>query len=264
MPARRKLLVGAWKAYLNHAEALELARALPKALEERGDALDFEVGVCPSYISIAGVRERLADSAIEVGAQGLFWESENGAFTGQITAEQLAELGCSLVILGHSEMRALGETDENVNRRLHVALERSLTPIVCVGESKTERESGAAESRVTEQVLAAVEGLSAAQVAGLVFAYEPIWAIKSRDNPEAVPATPEQAAAMHRVIRDALAERFDAPTSEQVRVLYGGSVGPENAAEFAAQSEIDGMLVGSASVKVEKFVGILDALARTD
>ncbi|HKK53589.1 MAG TPA: triose-phosphate isomerase, partial [Myxococcota bacterium] len=114
MPARRKLLVGAWKAYLNHAEALELARALPKALEERGDALDFEVGVCPSSISIAAVREIVADSPIEVGAQGLYWESENGAFTGQITAEQLAELGCSLVILGHSEMRALGETDENV------------------------------------------------------------------------------------------------------------------------------------------------------
>jgi triosephosphate isomerase len=264
MGARRKLLVGAWKAYLNHGEALSLAADLAKAIAGREGAgdLGFDLGVCPSFISIVGVQEVLAGTPVQVGAQSLFWESENGAFTSQITGEQVADLGCPLVILGHSELRALGETDADVNRRVRVALEKGIVPIICIGESMAERKSGAADARVAEQVLAAVEGLAAETVAGVVFAYEPIWAIKSRDNPEAVPATPEQANAMHRGIRDALGERFGAPVAEAVRVLYGGSVGPENAADFAGLSEGDGMLVGSASVKAEKFIGIVEAIER--
>ncbi len=264
--SRRKLLVGAWKAYLNHGEALSLARALlplsTRATASRGDdEPGFELAVCPSFISIVGVQQILADSSIQVGAQNLYWESENGAFTGQITGEQLADLGCSLVILGHSELRALGESDEQVNRRVRVALARSILPIVCVGESSSERDRGDAESRVSEQVLAAIDGLSAEQVAEMAFAYEPIWAIRSRENPDPTPATPEQAAAMHRVIREALAKRHGAAVAERVRVLYGGSVGPDNAGQFVAEPEIDGLLVGSASVKAQSFVGILEAVA---
>lgn len=263
--ARRKLLVGAWKAYLNHGEALSLARALlplsTRAMVSRGGELGFELAVCPSFISIVGVQQILADSPVQVGAQNLYWETENGAFTGQITGEQLADLGCALVILGHSELRALGETDEQVNRRVRVALAKSILPIVCVGESTSVRERGDAETRVAEQVLAAIDGLSAEQVAGMVFAYEPVWAIRSRENPDPTPATPEQAAALHRAIRKALAQRHGIAVAETVRVLYGGSVGPDNAGQFAAESEIDGLLVGSASVKAASFVGILEAVA---
>lgn len=265
MALRRKLLVGAWKAYLNHGEALDLARALAprltQAIEDRGGDLGLDLGVCPSFISIAGVREILADTPVAVGAQSVYWETENGAFTSQITAEQLAELGCAIVLLGHSELRALGETDAHVNRRLHAARAKSIQPIVCVGESMREREAGAAEERVAEQVRAAVDGLSAEQVSELIFAYEPIWAIKSRDNPDATPATPDQAADMHRALRQALVDRHGEAVGEAVRVLYGGSVGPENAGAFGAEDGIDGMLVGSASVKAEKFLGILEALA---
>jgi len=263
--ARRMLLVGAWKAYLNHGEALSLARALlplsTRAMASRNGDPDFELAVCPSFISIVGVQQILADSSVQVGAQNLYWEGENGAFTGQITGEQLADLGCSLVILGHSELRALGESDEQVNRRVRVALAKSILPIVCVGESRPERDRGEAESRVAEQVLAAIDGLSAEQVAGMAFAYEPIWAIRSRENPDPTPATPEQAAALHRVIRKALAQRHGAAVAERVRVLYGGSVGPDNAGQFAAEPEIDGLLVGSASVKAQSFSGILEAVA---
>jgi triosephosphate isomerase len=263
MAERRKLLVGAWKAYLNHGDAIALARELASATQAGGTGgdLGFDLGVCPSFISIVAVQEVLASTPIRVGAQSLYWETENGAFTSQVTAEQIADLGCPLVILGHSEVRALGESDADVSRRVRAALAKGIAPIVCIGESMAERRAGSAESLVAGQVLAAIDGLSAEQVEGIVFAYEPIWAIKSRDNPEAVPAKPDEANAMHRAIRDALTDRLDGGLGERVRVLYGGSVGPDNAAEFAGQSEVDGMLVGSASVKAEKFLGILDAVA---
>ncbi len=255
---RRFILVGAWKAYLNDDGAIDLARSIASELGSRDPG--FDLAVCPSFVSIVGVRDALRDTPVAVGAQNVFWADTNGAFTGQVTASQLVSVGCRYVILGHSELRQLGETDEMVNDRVGTALAFDLAPIVCVGESAEERREGRTKTRVEQQVRAAIDGIDPSVVAKVHFAYEPLWAIKSHNNPDATPATVEQAAEMHHFIRDTLTEALGAESGSAIRVLYGGSVGPENAGELISVKEIDGLLVGSASVKSTSFLQIVGAV----
>ena len=194
-----------------------------------------------------------------VGAQSVFWSSENGAYTSQITAEQLRDLGCPLVIVGHSELRELGERDEDVNRRARTAIENRIAPIICVGESADERRAGDSEAKVTQQVRAALDRIPAADLDAVILAYEPIWAIRSERNPDASPASAAQADAMHASIRSALRSDYGS-VADSIRILYGGSVGPDNAAEFVRAADIDGLLIGSASVRTGSLLEIIDSV----
>jgi triosephosphate isomerase (TIM) len=194
----------------------------------------------------------LDGSAIQLGAQNLHWEPK-GAFTGEISAAMLVEAGCTHVIIGHSERRQLfGETNETVNKRLHAALAAGLTPVVCVGETLQERDADATVQVVERQVVAGLAGISPAALAKSVVAYEPVWAIGTGKT-----ATPAQAQEVHRTIRDQLAKVADQDTADRVRILYGGSVKPDNIDSLMAEPDVDGALVGGASLVAEQFIRIV-------
>lgn len=261
MASRRKILAGAWKAYLVNDAAVDLARKVAAAVgaSDRG----FDLAVCPSAPSLVPVKEALGTANVAVGAQDVFWEPDVGAYTGQVTAEQLRAIGCAYVIVGHSEMRELdGETDEKVNGRARAALVHDIEPIVCVGESADERAANRARQRVGDQITAALAGMEQGERARTMLAYEPIWAITSARNPNARAATLEQIVEMHQAIRSLLASEYGADVAARMRILYGGSVKPANAEEFAAQDDVDGLLVGSASVRFDSFAAIIDAVGR--
>ncbi|NLY55934.1 MAG: triose-phosphate isomerase [Firmicutes bacterium] len=245
--ARTPLIAGNWKMHKTVAEAVELVEGLLKA----DLPAPVEVLVCPPFTALSEVAKIVAGTKIKLGAQNLHWEKQ-GAYTGEVSPVMLAELGCEYVIIGHSERRQyFGETDEAVNRKVKAALEHGIKPIICVGESLAEREAGVTEELIQRQVRAAIAGLSAAELASIVIAYEPIWAIgtgKTADGPEAN--------RIGRLIRETIAA-VDRAAGEVVRILYGGSVKPENFAEFAAQSDIDGALVGGASLKADQFAAIV-------
>lgn len=248
---RRPLIVGNWKMNLTRAEAVRLAEELkPRAAEKPG----VDVAVCPPFVYLDAVRAVLAGSPWGWGAQDMYHEA-NGAFTGEISAAMLVDLGCKSVILGHSERRhVLGETDEAINKKTLAALAAGLTPIVCVGELLSEREAGQTGSVIERQFKGSLAGLSAEQMAKTVIAYEPVWAIGTGKV-----ATPAQAEEVHRDLRKLLADRYNAPTAEAVRIQYGGSVKPSNAAELLSQPNIDGALVGGASLTSADFWGIIAA-----
>lgn len=231
------------------AEAVLLAREVREAVADLGQV---EVVLCPPFTALAAVEGIIADSKIGLGAQNMFWE-EQGAFTGEISPLMLQGL-CDYVILGHSERRQyFGETDETVNKKMKAALFHKLIPIVCVGENLAQNEAGETEAFVGSQIKGAFAGLSAEQATKIVVAYEPIWAIGTGKT-----ATPEQA---NRIIvasiRQVLAELYDNNVAETVRVQYGGSVNPGNVEGFMGQPDIDGALVGGASLKADSFVTLV-------
>ena len=234
------------------SESVDLASALAQRYPTAQPGV--EIAVCPPAVYLDAVQQALQGSAIRWGAQNMY-PTANGAFTGEISATMLLDLGCHYVILGHSERRALmGETDSQINEKTLAALENGLFPIVCVGESLEQRESGQTQQVVAEQFENSLAGLNAEQIGRVVIAYEPVWAIGTGKV-----ATPEQAEAVHDDLRKMLENRYDRSISDRVQILYGGSVKPGNAAELLSQPNVDGALVGGASLKADDFSGIIQA-----
>lgn len=248
---RTPIIAGNWKMNKTPTEGVELARALAAAL---GSGAKAEVVLCPPFVALQAVQAAIAGTSIGLGAQNMHWE-RSGAFTGEISPLMLAGL-CSHVILGHSERRQLfGETDEGVGRKVKAALENALTPIICVGETLAEYDAGQTSAVVNRQVRAAYDGLSAESAAKTVIAYEPIWAIgtgRASTGPNA-----NSVIGLH--IRGPLSDLYGLTVADTVRVQYGGSVTSANIAEFMAQPDIDGALVGGASLKADEFVKIVNA-----
>lgn len=234
---------------------LDTATALAKGVAESvGENPEVDVVLCPPSTYLSAVGTAVEGTPVGLGAQNLY-AAQDGAFTGEVNAAMLTDVGCGYVILGHSERRALlGETDQQISEKLHSALAGNLTPIVCVGETLEDRESGQTEQVVETQVRGSLAGLDAGQAASIVLAYEPVWAIGTGKT-----ATPEQAEEVHAFIRKLLGEIFSAEIAGQIRIQYGGSVKPNNATELLGQPNIDGALVGGASLKVEDFAGIIHA-----
>jgi len=251
---RKPFIAGNWKMHKTIEEAVTLVRELRDALE---GVAGCDVAICPPFPALAGVREALSGSAIGLGAQNMYWE-EQGAFTGEVSPPMLAGL-CDYVIVGHSERRAIfGETDEMVNKKLYAALAHKLKPILCVGENLQQNQAGETAEFVGDQVRAAFEGLTAEQARLITVAYEPIWAIGT-----GVPATGEGANdIIGGTVRGTLVALYGDDVAQAVRIQYGGSVKPGNAAEFMAQPEIDGALVGGASLRVADFVAIVREAAK--
>jgi len=246
---RKPFIAGNWKMHKTVEEAMALTRALDAELE---GVTGCDVAICPSFPALYAVREALVGSAIKLGAQNVHWE-EKGAFTGEVSPPMLEEL-CDYVIIGHSERRTIfGESDQMVNDKLQAALAHGLKPILCVGENLDQNRAGETEEFVGGQVRAAFEGLSAAQARVVTVAYEPIWAIGT-----GVPASGEEAnEIIGNTVRGTLAALYGESVATNVRIQYGGSVKPGNAAEFMAQPEIDGALVGGASLKAADFAAIV-------
>ena len=246
---RKKIIAANWKMYKTPAESRQFMEEFVPLVA--GHTRD-EIVICPPFLDVAAVVEKAAGTSIEVGAQNLYWEKE-GAFTAEISAGMVLGAGCKWVILGHSERRQyFGETDDTVNRRLKVALEAGLAPIVCVGEVKEEREAGITEDVLRRQCTRAFAGISARKAAKMAVAYEPVWAIGT-----GLTATPEMAVEAHVLIRQEAANVFGDDFAKHLRILYGGSVKPENAHALLSQTEIDGALVGGASLKAESFSKIV-------
>lgn len=246
---RKPILAGNWKMNKTVAEAIALVN------EMKDDLIAIESVdsvFCPPFLAVADVSRLVEGTPLGVGAQDLYWE-ESGAYTGEVAPGMVAEL-CQYVIIGHSERREFfGETDETVNKKIHAAFAHGLTPIVCVGETLELRQAESTESWVKGQVAAALAGLSAEQVARMVIAYEPIWAIGT-----GLAATSEEAERVcGEVVRATVAELYGGATADAVRIQYGGSVKPANAAELMAMPNIDGGLVGGASLKATDFVEIV-------
>jgi triosephosphate isomerase (TIM) len=247
---RRPVLAGNWKMYKLQGEAVKLASALRNGL---GDVLATrDVVVAPPFTSIGVVADALRGSGIGLAAQNVHFENE-GAFTGEVSGPMLKDAGCTHVIVGHSERRQyFGETDEGVARKAASALAHGLTPIVCVGETLGEREGSRTMEVVARQVDGALAGLSAEAVSRLLLAYEPVWAIGTGKV-----ATPEQAQEVHAFIRARVEASHGRETASGLRILYGGSVKPDNVASLMAQADVDGALVGGASLKAESFLKIV-------
>lgn len=234
-----------------HDDAVALGRGVAEAV---GNDPAVDVAVCPPLVYLHSVADALAGTPVELGAQNMY-AAEDGAFTGETNAGMLTDVGCRFVILGHSERRALmGETDADVSKKLHAALAGNLIPIVCVGETLEDREAGNTEQVVQTQIRGSLDGLDEIRAAGIVVAYEPVWAIGTGKT-----ATPEQAEEVHAFLRKQLADMFTEEVAAQIRIQYGGSVKPGNAKELLGQPNIDGALVGGASLKVDDFLGIIQA-----
>jgi triosephosphate isomerase len=249
---RRQFIAGNWKTNLNCEQAISLARGIVDGLNGRDD---LDVAVCPPSVYLAAVSSVVNDSPVGLGGQNMYHEAE-GAFTGEVSAAMLLDVGCQYVILGHSERRhILGEADDAINKKTLAALDAGLTPIVCVGETLDQREAGKTSDVVTGQFDGSLAGLSADQMTQVVIAYEPVWAIGTGKV-----ATPEQAEEVHGDLRTLMASRYNSDVADQVRIQYGGSVKPENASELLQKENIDGALVGGASLKVENFLGIINAV----
>src|SRR5438874_9370066 len=249
---RKKIIAANWKMNMTQAES---ARFVESMLLDLGDITDVEVVIVPPFTAIPKVTEALGRAQnIKVGAQNMFWE-KSGAFTGEISAPLLRDLFVQYVVLGHSERRSLfGETDEIVNRKVRAALEGKLRPIVCVGETLELRDKGNVEKILSIQLRGSLAGLAPKELQESVIAYEPVWAIGTGRN-----ATPQQAQEAHAFIRHILREMIDETTADRIRIQYGGSVKPENARELMTQPDIDGALVGGASLDPRSFVQIVKA-----
>ncbi len=253
MAVRVPLVAGNWKMYKTVAEAVDYARRLKSS----GSPAGVELAVCPPFTALLAVGRELAGSQVGLGAQDMHW-AEEGAYTGEVSPLMLKELGCRYVILGHSERRQhFGESDEAVNAKVKAALRHGLVPIVCVGETLAEREAGRAREVVAGQLRGSLAGLAAQEAGNVVVAYEPVWAIGTGRT-----ALPEDAQEMSAFIRALLAEMFGREVAGKVRIQYGGSVKPENAAGILRQPDIDGALVGGASLQVESFLAIARAAAK--
>ncbi len=251
---RTPIIAGNWKMNKTIAEARELVNAMRDDLARLTAGGKIDVVLCPPFIAVPEVAGLVSGTPLRVGAQNLFWETK-GAFTGEIAAPMLNEV-CEYVIIGHSERRQyFGETDEGVNKKIKTALAHHLKPIVCVGENLAQNEAGQTAAFVGGQVRAAFQGISRDDVRGIVLAYEPIWAIGTGKAASGAGAN----SVIGLTIRGALVDLYDEATAQAVRVQYGGSVTPKNVAEFFAQPEIDGALVGGASLVAADFIAICRA-----
>ena len=252
--ARRKFVCGNWKMHKSAAEARDLAREVRAAAEALAERVD--VAVAPPFTSLWAAAAELRGSRVGLAGQDVFWEPQ-GAFTGEVSAAMLADAGCGFVLVGHSERRQFfGDTDQAVNKKARAALAAGIHPIVCVGETLPEREGGRTLEVVGRQVRAGLAGMSGAEVGRLTLAYEPVWAIGTGKT-----ATSAQAQEVHLAIRGILRELAPA-AAEAVRIQYGGSVKPDNAAELMSQPDVDGALVGGASLKALDFVQIVKGALR--
>lgn len=247
---RKPVIAGNWKMFKTISEAVTTAVALKPLV---ANANHCEVVIAPVFTALKAVADRLEGSNVKVAAQNLSDQLKHGAHTGEICGDMLTDAGCSHVIIGHSERRAMyGDTDAFINRKLRAALHFGLTPMLCCGETLAERDAGRAEQVVNDQLEQGLSGLSAEDVAKLVIAYEPVWAIGTGRT-----ATPEQAQQMHAYLRSWLNEKFGASVADGLRILYGGSVKPDNIAELMNAPDIDGALVGGASLEAESFARIV-------
>ncbi len=250
--SRRKLIAANWKMQSTIRDAKAFAERLKSCVKVDPG---FDMTIFPPFLALPITAEILEGTSVAVGAQDVFWERK-GAYTGEVSGEMVVEAGGTSVIIGHSERRhVIGETNEVVGKKLRAALDVGLTPVLCVGETIAERETGRAESVVEGQLDTAFAGLSLREVERIVVAYEPVWAIGTGRT-----ATPEDAVAMHRFVRRYVGERLGTATSDRVRILYGGSVKPENAGTLLREAEIDGALVGGASLDVDSFLQIAHAV----
>ena len=250
-PNRKPIIAGNWTMYKTSADAVALVTALKT---EVAGITKSEIVVCPPFTVLAAVATALANSNIQLGAQNVHWEKE-GAFTGEIAPARLKDLCVRYAVVGHRERRQFfGETDAGVNKRAKAALANGLRPIVCVGEMLADREAGKTEAVVTGQVRGSLAGFDKAQILETVIAYEPVWAIGTGKT-----ASPAQAQEVHALIRRLLGELFGADVAGQVRIQYGGSVKADNAKELLGQPDIDGALVGGASLKAGDFAAIVKA-----
>ena len=250
MSKRQFLIAGNWKMNGGPFDAAELLEGITAKKGEFSD--DVDVLVCPPFVSLGMAIKYLHDSEIQVGAQNFHFE-DNGAFTGEISIKMLAESGCNYVLIGHSERRQyFGETNESVNIKTHKALGERIVPIVCVGETLDQRKSNDHFDLVSNQIKEALKGISNADVLDVVIAYEPIWAIGTGET-----ASPVQAQEMHAFIRTELAKVYDDETASAIRILYGGSMKPGNAEELLSQEDVDGGLIGGASLSADSFAEII-------
>jgi triosephosphate isomerase len=246
---RKPIITGNWKMNKTVPEAVNLISELKPLM---AGVSDVDVVVAPTFTALSAVSHEIRGTSLLLSAQDVFWERE-GAYTGEISASMLKDVGCHFVILGHSERRQyFGETDKSVNKKIRAALGEGLKPIVCVGESLEERQSGKASGVVRNQIVGCVNGLSPQQVDVITLAYEPVWAIGTGKT-----ATPEQAEEMHRQIRETVGELFGQDTAENLRIQYGGSVSPDNIRILMERPNIDGALVGGASLKSDSFSRIV-------
>ena len=246
---RKAMIAGNWKMNLNSAQAEELALALKKGLDPD---LKNQVLLSPGFTNLSIVKKAIAGSPILLAAQNMSWENK-GAFTGEVSPTQLRDIGCTHVIIGHSERRhVFGETDEIVNKKMKAAINNSLTPILCIGETLEERENQKTYRVLETQLKGAFEGLSADEVSHIIVAYEPVWAIGTGKT-----ATPEQAQDAHVFVRAQLERLYDKEFAQSIRILYGGSVKAENVDQLMSQPDLDGALVGGESLKADKFLRVI-------
>ncbi|MDP3142738.1 MAG: triose-phosphate isomerase [Candidatus Omnitrophota bacterium] len=246
---RKIIIAGNWKMYKTVLEAIELVNGLKRTLY---DISTIEMVVCPPFTALSEVAEVISESPIKLGAQDMYWQKE-GAFTGEVSGNMLKDVGCDYVIIGHSERRQyFEETNETVNKKLKAALDFGLTPIVCIGENLTQREQGKTFEVVKGQLEESLVDLTAEQAEKIIIAYEPVWAIGTGKV-----ATPQQAQEVHQFIRNLLGKIFNEKIGADCRIQYGGSVKPENIGELISQKDIDGALVGGASLDGNSFSAIV-------
>ena len=250
---RKIFVAGNWKMYTSRSEATALVKGLAGLKGHKG----LEVAVCPPFVYLPAVVEAVRGTTLKVGAQNCYFEPK-GAFTGEVAPQMLVDVGCEYVILGHSERRhVLGETDALIAKKVVAALAAGLKVILCVGELLTERESGSTQSVVRRQTEAGLFGLTAEQMKNITVAYEPVWAIGTGKT-----ATPQDANEVHSFIRKLMAGKFGSEVAGGLTIQYGGSVKPENAFDLLSQSDIDGALVGGASLKADSFAAIVDGAVK--
>jgi triosephosphate isomerase (TIM) len=248
--ARKPVIAGNWKMYKTVAQTVQFFDEFKPLV--RG-ASHCEIVICPTFPALAAAVETAAGSNVQIGAQNLHWENE-GAFTGEVSGPMIAAAGCSHVLVGHSERRQFfGETDSTVNQRLFAALKAGLTPIVCVGETLDQRDGGKTEAVLMQQLEGGLAALTQGDFSRIIIAYEPVWAIGTGRV-----ATPETAAEAHAVIRDKTAQQFGSESAQGLRILYGGSVKPDNVGGLMVRPEIDGALVGGASLKPDSFAALVN------
>jgi triosephosphate isomerase len=255
---RRILMAGNWKMNCTRPEAARLAESVVHGVGnmplDTPKAGPVDVVMCPPFTALETVSAIVSGTAVALGAQDVFWES-SGAYTGEVSPDMLLDVGCSYVIVGHSERRQyMGETDEMVNRKARAALDAGLSVMMCVGETLEEREAGKMEEIVKREIVNGLAGINAERLKSFAVAYEPIWAIGTGKT-----ATPQQANEAHQFIRHTVADLYGEEVAEMLTIQYGGSVKPDNIADLIAQSDIDGALVGGASLKADSFLKIVEA-----
>jgi len=246
---RKPVIAGNWKLFKKTAEALQLVQELSSLVK---DVKDVEIVIAPSFTVLGPIRSLLFDSAISVAGQDCFWEEE-GAYTGEVSPGMLVDAGCSHVIIGHSERRQLfAETDEKINKKIRAATRAGLTAIFCIGETLQEREAGQTFTVLECQLKKGLDNLFPDEIKNVILAYEPVWAIGTGKT-----ATAEQAQESHEFIRQLIAELYSTSLADGIRILYGGSVKPDNIRSLMLQPDIDGALVGGASLTAESFASII-------